>query len=467
MLQENTIYCGDNLEILKGFEDGRVDLCYIDPPFFSDKYYEFIFNDGAEKRAFEDRWVKVGNNGRYSKDINLYLNNMEPRIREIYRVLKNTGSFYLHCDWHADSYLRVLCDQIFGNSRFKTSIKWRRCLPKGNAKIYANNSDTILFYTKSDDFTFNIQYTNASDDYTSKFNMDDGDGRGLYCSQPTVSPSKNGYRYSLGFGEKMPENGYRFKEETMKMLLSKKKIIISKGKVPRYKRYLSEMKGVPLDDLWMDIPSIGNSNECLKFPTQKPEFLLERIIKSSSNGGDLILDAYCGCGTTLAVAKKFGRKFIGIDISPTSCRLVANRIGYDINKVIGLPLAADEITALTGFEFQNAVIRLLDPSLETISVGKKGADGGIDGTYHDLLVSVKKYKAGRKDLDEFFAAISRNKKKSGIFIGLEFTSDFFKEAARLEREDKVKIYPFTVSDLVEGKHRDVIEKENRRHGKLF
>jgi len=222
-----------------------------------------------------------------------------------------------------------------------------------------------------------------------------------------------------------------------------------------------------LSSVW-EMPDINTqAKEKLGYPTQKPEALLERIIKASSNENDIVLDSWCGCGTSIAVAKRLNRKFVGIDISPTACRLIANRVGYPVQQIIGLPMTGEEIASLTGYEFQNAVIRLLDPSLDTIKVNKKGADGGIDGSYFDTLVSVKKYKAGRKDLDEFVATMYRNKRKEGIFIALAYSSDFIKEIARLGREQELVIHHFTVEQIVNGEHQKVMTQENRKHGKLI
>jgi DNA modification methylase len=158
MLKKNTIYCGDNLDILKGMDDNSVDLCYIDPPFFTSKQYEVIWGDNAEKRAFDDRWVSMGD-GRYTKDINVYLNFMEPRLREIQRVLKPTGSFYLHCDDNASHYLKVLIDQIFGYGHFINEIIWKRSANRsGMNKIYKREHDSLLFYVKGDKYTYNMQF---------------------------------------------------------------------------------------------------------------------------------------------------------------------------------------------------------------------------------------------------------------------------------------------------------------------
>jgi len=467
-IQKNTIYCGDNLAVLKGFEDNCVDLFYGDPQFFSNKKYETFWGDAQEIRMFEDVWVKQGD-GRYSKDINTYLNFMEPRLREIHRVLKDAGSFYLHCDWHADAYLRVLCDQIFDRKPSCVIYWMRTSSPKTSCKYYAINTDTILFYTKSDNATFKKEFGEVDESLFTKTETETG--RKYYTHGMAVKGNSPKTLNVNGRSITAPDGmRFRWNQDTLNKELVKNPLVIEWSDTGKLysKSYMDESKGNPTSNIWDDIPNIRqNCKEHFGYPTQKPEALLERIIKASSNEGDVVLDAWAGCGATLAVAKRLNRQYVGIDISPTACRLVANRIGYPLAEIIGMAFTADEIAALTGYEFQNAVIRLLDPTLNTIKVNKKGPDGGIDGSYYDTLISVKKYKAGRKDLDEFFASISRNKKKEGIFIALDFSSDFIKEIARLEREDKIKIYPFTVADLVGGKHKNVMENENTRHGKLI
>jgi DNA modification methylase len=464
MLKKNTIYCGDNLDILKGMDDNSVDLCYIDPPFFTSKQYEVIWGDNAEKRAFDDRWVSMGD-GRYTKDINVYLNFMEPRLREVHRVLKPTGSFYLHCAWQSDAYLRVLCDQIFDREPASVIIWKRNQSGKFNANSFAMNSDTILLYTKSSKYTFQKIFTERNESQMKPYQYaEEGTGRKFRLNKMYM-PGNN--PKSLVFpdrGKVIAPEGQRFawNQKTLDDRLQENPGIIywSKNDIPNAKSYLDEKLGVPVSNVWDDIYAISpSSSERLGYPTQKPEALLERIIKASSNEGDVILDAFCGCGTTLAVAKKLNRHFVGVDISPTACRLVAKRVSYPIGDIVGLPLESDEIAALTGYEFQNAVIHLLDPSGKTIKINNKGADGGIDGVYNGLLISVKKYKAGRKDLDEFVATLYRNKKTDGMFIALEYSSDFTKEIARLSREQEITIKHFTLAQLVKGEHVKAMPKE--------
>lgn len=449
MKKEKTerIICGDNLEILQNLKSESVDLCYIDPPFFSGKTYAVIWHDGAEIRQFEDRWVKMGSKGKYSKDINVFLDWMKPRLDEIYRVLKKTGSFYLHCDYHANSYLRMLCDGIFGYGRLINQITWQRSRPKKTSGKRPNVTDTIFHYSKSSTYCYKQLYQGLSKGSLKRYNKTDVNGK--YMEMTITAPgSKNVWNFNIG--ETVPKigRGYAWKKENIIKGINDKTIQKSSTGRLVIKKYLSESKGSPVTDNWTNIHHVMKG-ESLGYPTQKPEALLERIIRTSSNKGDVVLDAFCGCGTTLAVAKRLGRQVIGIDVSPTACRLMADRIKMSHKEVEGLPLSTEEIKELSGWEFQNWINR----EFGAIN-GKRGADGGIDGIFETILIQVKKYKVGRPDLDSFSGVLVRKKKQIGIFIGLNFTSTFIKEVSRLKRENKVKIHYFTVDDILENKHRE-------------
>ena len=433
IFEENTmkrIICGDNLQVLKTIESESIDLIYIDPPFFTNKNYEVIWNDGAEIRQFDDRWVSL-QGGKHSKDINVYLNWMEPRIRELYRVLKKTGSFYLHCDWHADSYLRMLCDTIFGYNNLLNEIIWNYRTYQGNVKEYfPRKHDNIYLYVKSKQWHFNQLYDDNVED--------------------TINYKRwkkyfvNGKIYANNY----PKTDSRFMSYYNRW-------VKNNGRKPNPDEAIFVATGYIIDTVW-DIKAVDpKSKERLGYPTQKPEALLERIIKASSNEGDVVLDAFAGCGTTLAVANKLNRQFIGIEVSPDGCRIVAKRIKMDINQIEGMPLTEKEVNKLTGYQFQNHVIHLLSPyDTSKITVGKRGADGGIDGTYFGIPIEVKKTNAGRRELDVFVSAMGRAKKKEGIFITRHFSGDFKREVARLKRGDNITIYYFTLQQVIDRKHMD-------------
>ena len=425
----NVLYCGDNLEHLRTLETDSVDLVYIDPPYFTNKKFAVISNDG-EVRQFDDKWVSL-QKGKYSKDINVYLNWMEPRIRELHRVLKKTGSFYLQCDGNAVHYLKVVCDKIFGMNRFLNQITWRRHTGKSlTTKKYTVNTDYILFYSKSSKYTYNQQFyplPQSTIDRDYKLEEETGrmyapqtldnrgnsikelkfpdkgviktrDGFGWKWTQTTLDErltknpnlihwSRNGVpRYKkyldenkgIGMdnlwidipneterryrvaplenrGDKISElnfpdrgtvkarDGFGFKwtQATLDERLAKNPHLIywSKNGIANYKVYLDDHKGISMDDLWIDIGMISsNSKERMDYPTQKPEALLERIIKTSSNEEDIVLDCFGGSGTTMAAAQRLNRQFIGMEVSPIACRIQAERLGLNIQDIIGMPL---------------------------------------------------------------------------------------------------------------------------------
>ncbi|MDP8228537.1 MAG: site-specific DNA-methyltransferase [Candidatus Electryoneaceae bacterium] len=278
-VETSVIYCGDCLDRLKGLPDGCIDLIYIDPPFNSNRSYEMFWGDTREKRAFNDHFGTAEH----------YINWMTPRLIQICRTLCETGSFYYHCDWHALHYIKVRLDQMFGFNNLRSEIIWERAIGTGSskaiAKSFGHNHDTILFYTKSKKYTFHRPYKDYSVEYVrSKFTNEDE--RGVYRLQvlKTYSQKRFDQWQSEGRIVQKPDSKY-----------------------PYYKQYLSESKGVALSNVWTDIePILSSRGEGLDYPTQKPLALLERIILASSNPDDIVLDAFCGCGTALVAAQKIG-----------------------------------------------------------------------------------------------------------------------------------------------------------------
>jgi len=423
MMDTNIIYCGDCLLKLKEIPDGSIDLIYIDPPFSSNRNY-VAFWEEQEKRHFEDRF----------ENVTAYLDYMKPRVKELYRVLKPTGSFYYHCDWHASHYIKVMLDRddLFGYGNFKNEIIWHYRRWTGRAKKFQKLHDTILFYTKSDSYTFNeiiIPYTEGS------------------------------------IGRKLGGILHRFKNGEEPFLVSDKKL---------------QSKGVPANDVFM-IPFVAPSaKERLGYPTQKPLALLDRIIKVSSNEGDIVLDAFCGCGTTIVASQLLKRKWIGIDISPTACRVMAKRLedttgikeGQDFI-IKDLPKTAEELRTYPAFEFQNWVINALGGVPNRIKVRDMGIDGklypiedikkekkpankylGDKNLFGDIdryvPIQVKRTdQVGRPDIENFEVALKRDKREKGIFIGFDFSRDALKEIRRAEREEGLFIEPKTVNQIVE------------------
>ena len=394
----NTIYCGDNIMVMEQFPDECVDLVYIDPPFFSNKTYAVIWKDGSEMRSFEDRW-KGG--------IDVYIEWMRTRIEHLHRMLKPTGSFYLHCDYHAGHYLKVMCDGIFGYNNFRNEISWYYPNRWTNiSSSFQRVHDIILFYTKTSENTFNILYKPLKKSSIKRYDKVDKDGR----------------RYGNHI-----KNG-------------KRRVI-----------YLDESKGVAFGDVWK-INLLGSTTkERLGYPTQKPEELLDRIIKASSNKGDIVFDAFCGCGTTLAVAVKLDRQFVGIDVSPTACRLVAKRILYKSAEIKGMPHTMAELHKLPPFEFQNWICRKMGGK----SNPKKTVDGGIDGWIPiseyggNVPIEIKQHNIGRPDVDKFITVLRRHKKKAGYMVGFHVTKGAYEAGAEAKTADGLNIIFKTVEELLE------------------
>ncbi|MCX5843793.1 MAG: DNA methyltransferase, partial [Deltaproteobacteria bacterium] len=356
---------------------------YIDPPFNSNRNYEVFWGETKEKRSFEDRHAST----------QAYIEFMRPRCVELHRVLKQTGSFYYHCDWHASHYVKVMLDQIFAENGFQTEIIWKRTHAKGLAfKAYPNNHDTIFFYTKTSEYTFNRPYWPLSDEYVKGFykNVDPENER-QYQLTSLLNPATD--RPNLTYEFLGVTRVWRWTRERMQEAYEKGLVVQTKpGTVPRFKRYLDEQEGVPMDSVWTDIPPIpAQSAERLGYPTQKPLALLERIINASSNPNDIVLDAFCGCGTALVAAENLGRQWIGIDVSPTACRVMAKRLrdvchlkedeklwktgrGFVVRD---LPWSIEKLRELPPFEFENWAVIALGGVPNVAKVGDMGIDGRI------------------------------------------------------------------------------------------
>jgi DNA modification methylase len=452
-VEVNSIYEGDNLEIMNKFPEKSIDLIYADPPFYTNKRFEIIWNDGAEKRAFEDRWAG---------GIEHYIAWMEPRIHECHRLLKDGGSFYLHCDDHAAAHLRILLDKVFGEKNFINDIIWFRQSgahsdAKQGSTHFGRAHDNILFYSKGEPKSWNPQYEPYDESYLKNFYkyVEPETGRRYRLDNltgPGGAAKGNPYYEVMGI-----KRYWRYSEEKMKQLIKEGRIIKTNPKaVPSYKRYLDEGKGVPIMDVWTDIAPIqSQSNERLGYPTQKPVALLERIINTSSDKGDIVLDPFCGCGTTLIAAQKLGRKWIGIDISPTACKLMKKRLqkefGVNAMLVRG-QVDLNYVKKLSPFEFQNWVIA--EKFLGKVSDRKVG-DMGIDGFTPQVLgghpIQVKQSEGiGRNVIDNFETAMRRIRKKKGYIVAFSFGKGAIEEVARIKNAGELDIILRTVQDLLEG-----------------
>jgi DNA modification methylase len=321
-LSPNSVFCGDSYKTLQKIKTKSVDLCYLDPPFFAQRKFEVEKKNG-KINSFDDTW---GGN------IENYLEYMIKVLVECHRVLKDTGSLYLHCDWHAVHYLKVELDKIFGYDNFRNEIIWKRhgahSDTKQGCKLFGRIHDNILFYSKSKTYTWNPIYEPYPEEYVQKTyrHVEAKTGR-RYAHGDLSGPggrSKGNPKFEfLGI-----TRYWRYNKEKMIRLYKEGKIVqTKKGNVPLLKRYLDEMPGLMLQDVWSDIKSAQvEKTELVDYPTQKPLPLLDRIIEVSTNEDDLILDVMSGCGTTLVAAKNLHRKFIGIDSNKQACIIAKMRL---------------------------------------------------------------------------------------------------------------------------------------------
>ncbi|MDR1543007.1 MAG: HNH endonuclease [Prevotellaceae bacterium] len=330
---QNTLYTNDNLFILNGLNSNLVDLIYLDPPFNSKRLYSTPIGKKQAKASFKDMWNWQDVNEAYletlsekypaltnyiatigavnGKNMMAYITYMTQRIIEMYRILKDAGSFYLHCDTVASHYLKFVLDEIFGKNNFRNEIIWKRGTMKGAkavGKQYGRNHDVILYYSKSKNYTYNRQHIEYSEDYVrQRYKNPDNDLKGLWTDNP--------------IGTRSPES--------IEKLRAEGRIFKTAGNTERIKFYLSEMKGIAMDDVWLDIDPVNTMAKDNKYPTQKPLPLLYRIIKTSSNEGDIVLDPFCGCATTCVAAQQLNRKWIGIDIEKQAVSLLKDRLSDD------------------------------------------------------------------------------------------------------------------------------------------
>jgi site-specific DNA-methyltransferase (adenine-specific) len=507
-ITQNTLYYGDNLKVLREYiPNESIDLIYLDPPFNSNRNYNVLFKDEsgtdseAQITAFEDTWHWnataqqtydelrqhapdhvgkmieslhdfVGNNQMMA-----YLVMMAARLVELHRVLKPTGSLYLHCDPTASHYLKIILDAIFGPRTFRNEIVWQRTSAHNDPQRYGANIDIILYYTKGTTWTWNQLYTPHDPEYLARYHHRDPDGR-LWTDDNLTAKGLSGGGYEYEY--KGVHSLWRCPEETMRKLDAEGRLHFTKAGGIRLKRYLDDTPGVPLQALWTDIPPINSqAAERLGYPTQKPLALLERIIRSSSNPGDIVLDPFCGCGTAIAAAQKLDRRWIGIDITHLSIALQKYRLqemfpGIKF-KVIGEPQdlgAAQQLAQDDRYQFQWWALSLVRAKplggQEGSKTGKKGSDKGIDGviTFIDdaydkskrVLVQVKSGHVKSGDIRDLIGTVQRENAAIGVFITLEPpTRDMITEAVSAGsyhspgwNTDYPKIQILTIADLLKG-----------------
>ena len=478
-MDTNIIYCGDNLDVLpKYIPDESVNLIYIDPPFNSSRNYEVFWGEAQERRAFEDRFG----------DVMHYLEWMRPRLRELHRVLKSSGSFYYHCDWHASHYIKMELDRVFGFDNFQNEVIWKRTTGHRDSHKWNQAHDTLLFYSKSSKFIWNAQYEPYDEEYIKANFRPDENGRLFMADNLLAAGIRHGESGMPwhGIDPTTTGNHWQYAVSKLDQLDAAGRIYWPKktNGMPRIKRYLDELDGRPITSVWTDIPAIGaHAKERLGYPTQKPVTLLERTIHGSSNEGDVVLDAFCGCGTTLEAAAKLKRKWIGIDYSPTACRVMSERLEVRLGLKEGvdfilkdMPKTAEQLRKMPPFEFQNWAVVALGGIPNKVKVGDYGIDGrlyladmvkeqksvvytaGKSETVGQRMfetldkwypIQVKQVdKAGRPDIDKFETAMRRDKRLKGYFIAFGFTQDAMHEIKRAQTAEGLEIVPITVDELL-------------------
>ncbi len=509
----NRLLFGDNLKWLRDkgiFPDASVDLVYLDPPFNSNADYNVLFREAsgeasqAQFHAFTDTWNWADAAQTYAEFVDdcpntavvemmdalhdllrnspmmAYLAMMAPRLVELHRVLKPTGSLYLHCDPTASHYLRILLDGIFGAKNFRNEIVWERTTGRKAGRQFGRVHDVVLFYAKSDAWTWNPRSIPQTAETVRGHDLIQDAGGQLFRLSDLTGAGQGPSRNFRGKAIKPPPGRHwMFDQAGIDRLFAEGRIAFSSNGRPRLKTHLEDLSGVAVHDIWTDIEPINASaSERLGYPTQKPQALLERIIEASSNKGDLVFDPFCGCGTTIHAAQKLGRQWIGIDVTYLAINLIKRRLkdafGDDVQfEERGQPTdfgSAKELASLDKWQFQQWALSLIDARPRTAGEGK-GADRGVDGMLYfyeskdkreKILVQVKGGGVKRNDAATLLGDVNNQKFVAGILITLEKpTKPMREEAADAGRytsklwhdKDYPKIQLLTIEGLLNGTER--------------
>lgn len=478
----NQLILGDNLEVLKRLDNESVDLVYLDPPFFSNRNYEVIWGDEGEVRSFRDRW---------SGGMSHYIDWLKDRVQEMHRILKPTGSLFLHCDWHADAYIRVeILDKIFGVGNFRNHITWQRTNAHNDAKKKMPNlCDTIFYYSKSNNCAYYPILAQLDEKYV-KENYRHEDAQGRYrlgdLTGPGISKGHSGMEWK-NYNPTVAGRSWAVPNITVDALVGQEKckqmnvlekldllfendyIVFSKNGIPSVKRYLENSKGTIVGDNWTDILNVqSQAKERIGYPTQKPLALLERIIKMASNEGDTILDPFVGGGTTIAAAEMLNRKWLGIDQSVQAIKVTDLRLQNEKN-LFSQPYVVqlykydyDELRNKPAFEFERWIVEQYGGQANI----KQRGDFGIDGKTADgTPLQVKRSdNISREVIDKFPTAaerfdarlFERNRtegKPIGFIIAFSFGKGAIEEVARLKNQKGITIKLIKVADIVPIAHK--------------
>jgi len=525
-ITKNTLFYGDNLDILREYvPDESVDLIYLDPPFNSNRSYNVLFKEESGKEsasqitAFEDTWHWGEDAQRTYHDLvqkapatvstmvsalrqfiganqmMAYLVMMSARLIELHRVLKPTGSIYLHCDPTASHYLKIVMDTIFGALNFQNEITWKRTSSHNDVRRkYAEIADILLFYSKTSNYKFQVPYRDYDESYIKDFYRFTDEANRRYRLSDLRSPNPRPnltYDYK---GYKPHPNGWAVSREKMEKLDAEGRLHFPKKKDGRIqlKRYLDEMPGMPVGSIWDDIqPVQAQAAERLGYPTQKPLELLERIIQASSNEGDTVLDPFCGCGSAIAASQKLNRKWIGIDVTHLSISLMKYRLKDSFNladkkdyAVIGEPESiggARQLAQDDRYQFQWWAASLVQAKplggVGGSKEGKKGSDKGVDAVINfveekdktqNVLVQVKSGHVKSGDIRDLRGTVEREGAAIGLFITLEDPSkDMITEAissgyysSHLWQKDYPRIQILTIEQLLEQRRIDMPPRDH-------
>lgn len=503
----NRLYHGDNIDVLRSLDANSVDLVYLDPPFKSNQIYNMFHKErdgthsAAQMKAFSDTWtwdpkaakayrqllegggpladvmeafhhiLSSGTRAKARTEMLAYLSMMAPRVVEMHRILKPTGSLYLHCDSRASHYLKLLLDAIFSPERFVSEIIWRRYGAHSNSKVWGAVHDTLLFYSKTNKRIFNRQFEDYADEYVSeRFRFKDPDGR-RWAEQNLNNPARRPnliYRFRArdGVTYEPPPNGWKVTPEKMAAWDAAGRLHYpaKAGGRLRLKQYLDEMAGVPAQDVWTGLSHVGGtSTERVGFPTQKPEALLDRIILASTNANGVVMDSFCGCGTTIASAERLERRWIGVDITHLAIDVIVERLKADgltegkDYKIDGrfAPRTLPDIQAMARKDkhtFQGWALE--QAGVEPFQL-KPGPDRGIDArkSFFDppgsaerkeIIVSVKGGQLPAGCVRDLIGTVQRERAQIGVLITLHPpTRQMIRDAADAPtyRGSDGKIYP--------------------------
>ncbi|MGC9030759.1 MAG: DNA methyltransferase [Desulfomonilaceae bacterium] len=510
----NKLYFGDNLPILREkIADESVDLIYLDPPFNSKATYNVLFAEpngsrsSAQITAFDDTWhwgeeseatyseLVTSGPRRVSElmealrrflgenDMMAYLVMMAARLVELHRVLRATGSIYVHCDDSASHYLKILMDALFTPRRFVNEIVWKRTTAHNDPKRFGRITDRILVYSKTADRTFHVTTKLYSDEQLSRYRFEDD--RGKFRAENLTAPDFSPVRTFVWRGTHPGKNRHwRFSYEKLESLYSEGRIVLRKDGCPRkdgLKEYLDEAPGAVLQDLWTDIRLAPTSKERLGYQTQKPEALLERIILTSSNERDVVLDPFCGCGTTVAVAERLNRRWIGIDITHLAIALMRNRLEstfgdqlspYDVEGDPKDLAGARELASQNRYQFEWWALGLIDalPAHDK----RRGPDRGIDGylkfpgekrgSFETIVCQVKSGAVNVATVRELKGVMERERAAMGVLVTLQkptramrkeaISAGFYQQEILGASTKFPRLQILTIEELLKGKKVD-------------